>query len=281
MNAAKGTLAAGASGPAAPNAGTSKGSLLLGLGMVLLAAAGFFVWHRLDEQPWVQGYRVVKVYAHDPKAYCQGLVFDGGLLHESTGQYGSSSVRTTELETGKVLRKTDLSDGYFGEGLALVGDKLIQITWEQGVARVYDRDTLKVLNEFRYEGEGWGLVFDGQALIMTDGSEVLTFRDPATFQELRRVRVVSKGVPLLALNELEMVEGELWANIWKKDYIARIDPRSGEVLGFIDLAGIFDKSSVPNPDGVLNGIAYDPKTKRLFVTGKLWPKLFEIELVAK
>jgi len=256
----------------------SKGALLLGLGTLLLALAAFLVLQRTREKPWTMGYRVVKAYPHDPEAYTQGLVFDGGLLHESTGQRGFSSVRTVELETGKVLRETDLGARYFGEGLARVGERLIQLTWEEGVARIYDRATLKPLDQFEYEGEGWGLVFDGTHLVMSDGSETLVFRDPATFKEVRRVRVMSKDRPLGMLNELEMVEGELWANVWKQDYLARIDPKSGEVLGFIDLAGIFDRHSIPNEDAVLNGIAYDPATKRLFVTGKLWPRLFEIKI---
>jgi glutaminyl-peptide cyclotransferase len=281
MTSAKGTFAAGAASPAASKAGASKGTLLLGLGLALLGASGFLVWQRSRGEDWIQGYRKVNEYAHDPGAYCQGLVFDGGLLHESTGQYGTSSVRTVELETGKVLRKTELPSGLFGEGLALVGERLIQLTWEQGVARIYARDTLKPVNQFEYDGEGWGLVFDGKELIMSDGSEMLTFRDPETFKELRKVRVLAKGTPLKQINELELVDGELWANIWKADYIARIDPKTGTVLGLVDLAGIFDKSSVPNEDAVLNGIAYDPRAKRLFVTGKLWPKLFEIEVVSK
>jgi glutamine cyclotransferase len=281
MNTAKAAALAGAPPTGAPARGRSKGALLIGLGAVLIALAGVFVLQRTREKPWTMGFRVVKAYPHDPGAYTQGLVFDGGLLHESTGQRGFSSVRTVEIETGKILRETDLTRQYFGEGLALVGERLIQLTWEEGIARIYDRATLKPLDQFEYEGEGWGLVFDGTHLVMSDGSERLVFRDPATFKEVRRVRVTVKGTPLTMLNELEMVEGELWANVWKQDYIARIDPKTGEVLGFVDLAGIFDRRSIANEDAVLNGIAYDPASKRLFVTGKLWPKLFEIEVLAK
>jgi glutaminyl-peptide cyclotransferase len=251
--------------------------LLIGFGLLLVGAAA--VWRLWPRPAWMQGFRVVHAYPHDPTAYCQGLVFDGGLLHESTGRYGESTLRTVELETGKVLRRQELPEGLFGEGLALVGEKLIQLTWKEGVARVSERSTLNPLDQFEYEGEGWGLAFDGRHLIQSDGTDRLVFRDPATFAEVRRVRVQARGKPLLRINELEWVEGELYANMWKSDLIARIDPASGEVLGFIDLTGIFDHRSIPDPDGVLNGIAYDPQGQRLFVTGKLWPKLFEIELV--
>jgi len=260
----------------------SRTGALLGGGITLFATAGAcLAWRQLRTRAWKEGYRVVHEYPHDPEAYCQGLVFDNGVLHESTGRRGQSTVRTVELETGKVLRKTDLPAHYFGEGLALVGNRLIQITWEEGIARIYERDTLKAINQFEYQGEGWGLAFDGKNLIMSDGSEVLVFRDPQTFKEVRRITVKMKGARLPELNELEVVEGEIWANVWKKDYIARIDPVSGEVLGVVDLSGIFDRHKVDDEDAVLNGIAYDPKGKRLFVTGKLWPKLFEIEVVAK
>lgn len=282
MTSAKAPALANAGSAALPLPHTrAKGSLLLGLGVVLIAASCFLAWNRMREKPWIQGFRVVKEYPHDPSAYTQGLIFDNGVFQESTGRYGFSSVRTVEIETGKVLRKTDVPSKYFAEGLALVGEKLIQITWKEGIATIYERGTLKALDQFEYEGEGWGLVFDGTNLVMSDGSEFLFFRDPTTFKEVRRVRVLSKGVPLEELNELEIVEGEVWANVWKKDYIARIDPKTGEVLGFVDLAGIFDRRSVPDSDAVLNGIAYDPKSKRLFVTGKLWPKVFEIEVVPK
>lgn len=259
----------------------TKGSALLVVGGVLLATGGCLAWRQLRARPWLQGYRVVRTYDHDPEAYTQGLVFDGGVLHESTGQRGASTVRTVEIETGKVLRRTALPYNYFGEGLAMVGDRLIQLTWEEEVARIYDKSTLTALDQFEYEGEGWGLAYDGKHLVMSNGSAVLVFRDPQTFKEVRRVTVRMKGAPLDQLNELEVVEGEVWANVWKKDYIARIDAQSGDVLGVVDLAGIFDRHSVPDEDAVLNGIAYDPVGKRLFVTGKLWPKLFEIEVVAK
>ena len=246
--------------------------------LALLGVAGYFGWREYHASGWMQGYRVVAEYPHDPTAYTQGLVFDGGRLHESTGQRGSSKVRTFELESGKELRASRLPPIYFGEGLALVGEKLIQLTWQEGVARVYERETLKPLDEIRYEGEGWGLAFDGTHLVMSDGSDTLFFRDPTTFKEVRRVRVIAQGGPVRMLNELEVVEGEIWANLWKRDLIARIDPESGQVNGFVDLAGIFDHRSIPNEDAVLNGIAYDPETRRLWVTGKLWPKLFEIEV---
>jgi glutamine cyclotransferase len=281
MGSSSGSAAAVGSVAAPATRKRSKGSALLVVGGALLATGGCLAWRQLRTRPWVQGYRVVRAYEHDPEAYTQGLVFDGGLLHESTGQRGASTVRTVEFETGKVLRRTGLPSNYFGEGLALVGERLIQITWQEEVARVYDRSSLRPLDQFEYEGEGWGLAYDGKQLIMSDGSAVLVFRDPQTFKEVRRVTVRMKGVPLDQLNELEMVEGEVWANVWKKDYIARIDPQTGEVLGVVDLTGIFDRHSVPDEDAVLNGIAYDPKAKRLFVTGKLWPKLFEIEVVAK
>jgi len=254
---------------------------LLGLGVALLGVACYLGWQRFNGDPWIQGYQVVASYPHDPHAYCQGLVFDGGLLHESTGRYGSSTVRTVKLETGEVLKKTALPDELFGEGLALVGDQLIQLTWEAGVARIYDKESLLPKNQFEYQGEGWGLVYDGQHLIHSDGSEVLVFRDPKTFAEVRRLRVLARGNPVTQLNELEMVEGEIWANIWKSDKIVRIDHESGKVLGYVDLAGIYDSRSAQDEDAVLNGIAYDPATKRLFVTGKLWSKLFEIEVVRK
>jgi len=252
---------------------------LILLVLALFGVGGYFGWRKWRETGWMQGYRVVREFPHDPSAYTQGLVFDQGLLHESTGQRGSSKVRTLELESGVELRATHLPPMYFGEGLALVGERLIQLTWQEGVARVYDRATLKPLDEFRYEGEGWGLAFDGTHLVMSDGSDQLIFRDPQSFKEVRRVRVTAQGTPVRMLNELEVIDGEVWANIWKRELLVRIDPQTGEALGFVDLAGIFDHRSIPSDDAVLNGIAHDPASGRLFVTGKLWPKLFEIEVV--
>ncbi len=251
-------------------------------GFFVLAVAATIAWSLWQERgASLWGYRVVNTYPHDPRAYCQGLVFDGGLLHESTGQYGKSSVRTAELETGKILRQQSLPPDLFGEGLALVGDRLIQLTWQEGVARIYDRSTLVHRDEFKYQGQGWGLAYDGTNLIQSDGTDTLHFRDPKSFKEVRHVQVTAEGEPVEKLNELEFVEGEIFANMWKSDYIARIDPLSGKVKGYVDLRGIFEYSVIPDDDAVLNGIAYDPAAKRLFVTGKLWPNLFEIELVRR
>lgn len=228
----------------------------------------------------VYGYRVVAQYPHDSQAFTQGLLFHDGKLYESTGKRGHSTVRAVEIDTGNVLRQRELGDAYFGEGLALYNGNLYQLTWTSGTGFVYRLDTFEELASFSYSGEGWGLTFDGTHFILSDGSDTLRFYDPSNFGRVRTVDVKDNVGPLDNLNELEWVEGEVWANVWKLDRIARIDPVSGNVVGWIDLAGLLDESSAPAPNaGVLNGIAYDPATGRLFVTGKYWPRLFEIEIV--
>jgi len=223
-------------------------------------------------------YRVVRTYPHDPKAFTQGLVYFDGYLYEGTGLEGQSSLRKVELRTGRVLQIKKLPPELFGEGITILQDKIYQLTWRNGICFVYERDSFRNITEFSYTGEGWGLTHDGKHLIMSDGSDTLTFRDPDTFAVVKRLQVKAEGVPVRNLNELEYVEGEIYANVWQTDLIARISPRTGEVVGWIDLSGLLSEREARNAD-VLNGIAYDPKEKRLFVTGKLWPKLFEIELV--
>jgi glutamine cyclotransferase len=224
---------------------------------------------------------VVATFPHDRHAYCQGLLWFDGALYESTGRHGQSSVRRVEVETGRVEKIESLPSNLFGEGLALHGDRLYQLTWRAGVARVYERESLALIDELAYEGEGWGLTSDGRHLIQSDGSSTLRFRDPATFETVRQIEVQDGDVPIAKLNELEFIGGEVYANVWQTDRIARIDPRTGKVLGWIQLAGLFDYAEHPDPDAVPNGIAYDPEGKRLFVTGKLWPSLFEIELTRR
>ncbi|MBN1865737.1 glutaminyl-peptide cyclotransferase [Candidatus Sumerlaeota bacterium] len=223
--------------------------------------------------------RVVKSYPHDTKAYTQGLLFRDGRLFEGTGLRGASSVREVDLETGKVLRIHRLEDRYFGEGLALWQDRLVQLTWQSGVGFVYDRDTFVPKGDFSYSGEGWGLTHDGKRLIMSDGTSTLRFLDPETFAVVGSIRVQDGRRPVPRLNELEYLRGEIWANVWQTDRIARIDPETGRVLGWIDLAGLLDRRN-PAAAGaeVLNGIAYDADRGRIFVTGKRWPLLFEIEI---
>lgn len=224
----------------------------------------------------VQGYKVVKSHPHDPNAFTQGLFFHDGFLFEGTGLRGRSSIRKVEIETGKVLQQVDLPPEFFGEGIAQWGDRLIGITWQEQTAFVLDLKTFRLWRKFNYAGEGWGLTHNGRELVMSDGSAELRFLDPANFKELRRVRVTADGRPVAQLNELEWVEGEVFANVWQTDRIARIDPATGRVKGWIDLGGLLTERS--GQEDVLNGIAYDAKTKRLFVTGKLWPRLFEIQL---
>lgn len=227
----------------------------------------------------VQGYTVKHSYPHDARAFTQGLFFRDGFLYESTGQYGASSVRKVEIATGKVVQKRDLPEQVFGEGIALVGNDIMALTWMNQGGFVLDAATFEAKATFRYQGEGWGLTSDGQRVYMSDGSPYLRVLDPVTMQEQRRIHVTADGQPVPKLNELEWVDGIIYANVWQTDRIARIDPLTGRVIGWIDLAGLSAKAGVgPDSDNVLNGIAWDSKQKRLFVTGKRWPRLFEIEL---
>jgi len=227
----------------------------------------------------VYTYRVANTYPHDPNAFTQGLVYEDGLLYEGTGQYGESSVRRVDLETGDVLQLHELPADFFGEGITLYGDEIFQLTWQSNVSFVYDKSTFELLREFNYPTEGWGLTHNGRCLIMSDGTNVIYFRDPESFAEIGRLHVYDNNVPVTRLNELEYVEGEIYANVWQTDRIARISPDTGQVTGWIDLAGLLNTIPVTTTVDVLNGIAYDDQEDRLFVTGKWWPALFEIKLV--
>jgi glutaminyl-peptide cyclotransferase len=227
------------------------------------------------------GYQVVKAYPHDPGAYTQGLVYLDGFLYEGTGLTGRSSIRKVKLETGEVLQKRDIPEAYFGEGIVNWKDRLIEITWTTESGFVYDLATFNPLREFKYSGEGWGLTQDGKRIIMSDGTAQIRFWDPETLRETGRITVTAGGEKVDQLNELEWVKGEILANVWQTDRIARINPSNGQVTGWIDLAGILPRSERLGMEDVLNGIAYDAKGDRLFVTGKQWPKLYEIKLVKR
>ena len=227
-------------------------------------------------------YKVVHVYSHDPNAFTQGLIFVDGHLYESTGKNGRSSLRMVDLQTGRVLQKRALAAEDFGEGLTDWASNLIQLTWTQHKGYVYDRFSFSLLQTFDFQGEGWGLTHDASHLIVSDGTSYLRLLDPKSFRQLGRIRVTDEdGRSVDQLNELEYVEGEIYANIWHSDEIVRISPRTGKILGRINLRGILDKREVLDPEAVLNGIAYDAANDRLFVTGKLWPKLFEIKIAGR
>jgi glutamine cyclotransferase len=222
-------------------------------------------------------YDIVNVYPHDENAFTQGLVFEDGFLYEGTGLYGNSSLRRVELETGKVLQAHALQNQFFGEGITIVGDKIIQLTWESHRGFVYDKSTFDLLREFSYPTEGWGITYDGSRLIMSDGTASLYFLDPETFQRVGQIEAHDTA-PVTGLNELEYIKGEIYANVWREEKIAIIDPNTGQVRAWVDLKGIRG-SGDPDPDNVLNGIAYDTEGDRLFVTGKRWPLLYEIRLI--
>jgi glutamine cyclotransferase len=248
--------------------------------VVVAIAVGVAAWAQLGARrtPAVAGFEVVAAYPHDPNAFTQGLAVDGGQLYEGTGQYGASTIRRVVLSSGRPEKQRALGPRYFGEGIAILDGMLYQLTWQNGVAVVYDVKTFDNLRTMQYEGEGWGLTHDGRELIMSDGSATLRFRDPATFAVTREIEVRDQGVPVTKLNELEYIDGEIWANIWYDDRIVRIAPADGAVLGYIDLSSLYPHSA-RGSEAVLNGIAYDAAAKRLFVTGKNWPQLYEIEIV--
>ena len=225
----------------------------------------------------VAGYTVRHAYPHDPRAFTQGIEYRDGVLYEGTGLNGQSSLRRVELTTGKVLQQAALPPEYFGEGITTWGETILQLTWQSQVGFVYDRNTFKQLRTFRYSGEGWGLTHNATQLIMSDGSASLRFLDPKTFTETRRLLVTDAGIIIRELNELEWVDGEIYANVWQTNFIARISPSTGRVLGWIDLTGLLSPEEQRAGADVLNGIAYDAAGTRLFVTGKLWPKVFEIQ----
>jgi glutamine cyclotransferase len=232
------------------------------------------------QQTPVYRYKVIHVYPHDPNAFTQGLEYRAGFLYEGTGLNGRSRIRKVELESGKVLQETRLDSKYFGEGITLFGPRIIELTWQSHRGFIYDLNMFQPVRDFQYPGEGWGLTNDGRQIYMSDGTAQIRCWNPSTFQEIRRITVHDGQRPIDALNELEYVRGEIYANVWQTDRIARIAPGDGHVTGWIDLSGLLTGADLVGAD-VLNGIAYDSLGDRLFVTGKLWPKLFEIRLVRK
>ena len=224
----------------------------------------------------VSKYRVVRVYPHDPDAFTQGLVYLDGFFYEGTGLNGRSSIRKVRLENGEVVQIQKVDSQYFGEGIAVKGDTIYELTWQSEIGFLYDRATFKRKGTFNYKGEGWGLTHDGQRLIMSDGTAFLRFLDPVSLKELSRIQVKDGTTPVGHLNELEYVKGEIFANVWQTHRIARISPKTGRVIAWLDLDGLLTPREAQQAD-VLNGIAYDAAGDRLFVTGKLWPKLFEIK----
>jgi glutamine cyclotransferase len=230
----------------------------------------------------VFGYQVVNTYPHSSEAFTQGLVYDDGLLFEGTGLYGQSTLRRVQLQTGRILDEKHLDSSLFGEGIALFKDRIVQLTWQSGLGLVYGKENMTEIGSFRYQTEGWGITSNNSSLIMSDGTDVLHILDPETFAEDGRISVTANGKPQQGLNELEFVNGQIYANIWPTNWIAIISPENGTVFGKIDLQGILSQEDQQGRRvDVLNGIAYDAKEDRLFVTGKLWPKLFEISIFSE
>jgi glutaminyl-peptide cyclotransferase len=227
----------------------------------------------------IYSYRVVRAFPHDRNAFTQGLVFDRGTLYEGTGLHGSSEVRKLDLQSGRILATNVLPPRYFGEGITVYKDRLIQLTWRSHTGFVYEKESLQRLKTFHYPTEGWGITHDGLSLIMSNGTSKLYYLDMDSFEIVGSIAVQEDGVPITELNELEYVKGEIYANVWQTDRIARIAPGTGQVIGWIDLKGLLTEKDLESPVDVLNGIAHDRENDRLYVTGKWWPKLFEIELI--
>ena len=255
-----------------PNPQRQRLALLL-IVLALFAASGSFAQSHPDS------YRIVHVYPHDAEAFTQGLVYVSGTLYESTGLFGRSTLRAEDLKTGSVLQRVEVPKEYFAEGLTDWQGRLIQLTWKSHTGFIYDPFSFHLIRSFHYDGEGWGLTQDGHDLILSDGTATLRFLDPKDFHEVRRATVTENGRPVADLNELEYIHGQIYANIWHSDRIVRISPETGHVLGWLDLSNLYPAGERSDDEAVLNGIAWDPKSGHLFVTGKLWPKLFELELV--
>src|SRR3990170_3080206 len=259
-------------------AGTLFAAIVLGSSVIVLV---FLNYRPVNPTPLRYTYSVVNVYPHDKNAFTQGLVFDNGVLYESTGLIGNSTLRRVDLVTGITLQlcalPNQISNQLFGEGITIFDNKIIQLTWQSHRGFVYDKDSFDLLQEFDYPTEGWGITNDGSRLIMSDGTETLYFLNPVTFEKVGHIKVHDNG-PVPELNELEYIKGEVYANIWKEEKIAIINPQTGQIKGWIDLTGIQDFEN-QDPDNVLNGIAYDAKEDRLFVNGKRWSQLFEIKLI--
>lgn len=261
---------------------TARGALVLALAAGWSWVPSRGVPEALAQQSArVDTFRVLKTYPHDSAAYTQGLIYRDGYLFESTGLNGQSTLRKVTLETGKVVQQRRLAPAYFAEGLAEWNGQLVQLTWQSNIAFVYDLASFAPRRTLGYTGEGWGLTRDRDGFILSDGTERLRFLHPDTFREVRRVTVTDGGVPVRDLNELEYIRGEVYANVWHTDRIARISPESGQVTGWIDLRGLMSTGYRLDSEAVLNGIAHDATNNRLFVTGKLWPRLFEIEVVPR
>ena len=260
---------------------------ILVIGLLVLTGV-FFIYHYSNLEPStnsnvipVYTYKVVNTYPHDRSAFTEGLVFEDGVLYEGTGLHGYSTLRRVKLGTGEILQICKLPPQFFGEGVTIYKNKIIQLTWQSHIGFVYDKYSFKLLQEFYYPDEGWGITHDGKHLIMSDGTQTLHFLDPESFDEIGQIEVSANDIPVTGINELEYIQGEIYANIWQTELIVMIDPLTGQVVGWIDLKGILSPGDDSETVDVLNGIAYDVKNDRLFVTGKFWPKLFEIKLMGQ
>ena len=253
-------------------------AILVGVTMLACAPAPESLIVAQRKPAPVQSYKVIAKFPHDTSSFTQGLVFaSDGQLYESTGLEGESTLRRVDIATGQTLQKIDVPSQYSAEGLALVGDELLQLTWQHRLGFVYDRKTFKQKRTFPYKTEGWGIAYDGAArLVMSDGSDTLSFLDPKSLAVTKTLRVQEAGNPIGNLNELEWIEGEIWANVWMTDRIARISPNTGEVNAWIDLSSLYPASQRMPPADVMNGIAYDKATRRIYITGKKWPRLYQI-----
>ena len=226
----------------------------------------------------IYSYNIINTYPHDVSAFTEGLVYESGYLYESTGKYNESTLRKVDLQTGEILKLYKLDENYFGEGITLYNNKIFQLTWKSNVGFIYDKDSFKLINKFYYNTEGWGITHNDEHLIMSDGTDEIFFLNPQNFKKVYSIKVHDEFKPITRLNELEFIKGEIYANVWKSNKIARICPHSGEITGWIQLKGLLSPKEYKNA-GTLNGITYDKQDNRIFVTGKMWPKIFEIKLI--